>query len=184
MVFRWPCTSMPCDRNQCFVRLKWLNSTFTDTMSMCGKPLFLKNKGLLCSFIFMHTKTKMILKDAHRHWSKYLVYQKKNVQSFIFCEKKPFHISIYTEYQRLWMFFDDFKESVNSLFCPAHGCTNSRFIIAELQNPRTREHVFLGQCDGHALSAGPVRSKGWVQDLHAVGADWFLQPLTWQLSQS
>ena len=34
--------------------------------------------------------------------------------------------------------------SVNSLFCPAHGCTNSRFIKAELQNPRTREHVFLG----------------------------------------
>ena len=34
--------------------------------------------------------------------------------------------------------------SVNSLFCPAHGCTNSRFIIAELQIPRTREHVFLG----------------------------------------
>ena len=33
---------------------------------------------------------------------------------------------------------------VNSLFCPAHGCTNSRFIIAELQIPRTREHVFLG----------------------------------------
>ena len=36
------------------------------------------------------------------------------------------------------------KYPVNSLFCPAHGCTNSRFIITELQNPRTREHVFLG----------------------------------------
>ena len=46
MVLRWPCTSMPCDRNQCFVRLKWLNSTLTDTMSTCGKPLF------FCQYIF------------------------------------------------------------------------------------------------------------------------------------
>ena len=41
---------------------------------------------------------------------------------------------------------------VNSLFCPAHSCINSCFIIAELQIPRTREHVFLAQCDAHALS--------------------------------
>ena len=36
------------------------------------------------------------------------------------------------------------RGDVNSLFCLAHGCTNSCFITAELQIPRTREHVFLG----------------------------------------
>ena len=67
--------------------------------------------------------------------------------------------------------------------CLAHGCTNSHFITAELQNSRTREHVFLGSVCA-SLSAGPVRSKSWVQDLHVAGADWFLRPLTWQLSRS
>ena len=33
--------------------------------------------------------------------------------------------------------------SANLLFCMAHGCSNSRFITAELQSPYTGEHVFL-----------------------------------------
>ena len=53
---------------------------------------------------------------------------------------------------------------VNSLFCLAHGCTNSRFITAEPQNPRTREHVFCMGSVARALSASPVRNKG-VLDL-------------------
>ena len=53
--------------------------------------------------------------------------------------------------------------------------------VAEPSHPGT---CFSGLSVARTLSAGPVRSKGWVQDLHAVGADWFLQLLTWQLSQS
>ena len=53
----------------------------------------------------------------------------------------------------------------------ACGCTNSRFITAELQIPRTREHVFLAQC-GARTECRPVRNKG-VLDLHETGADWF-----------
>ena len=74
------------------------------------------------------------------------------------------------------------SEPVNSLFCPARGCTNSRFNRAELQNPRTQEHVVCSVCA--LLSAGPMRSEDRVQDLHAAGADWFPRPLTCQLSRS
>ena len=45
------------------------------------------------------------------------------------------------------------KLTVNSLFCPAHGCTNSRFIIAELQIPPTRER----------FSGLSVMRTHWVQ---------------------
>ena len=55
------------DRNQCFVRLKRLKPTSTDTMPgpTCGEHLF-NNTALLCSFIFLCTeKQKMIFKDAN-----------------------------------------------------------------------------------------------------------------------
>ena len=53
-----------------------------------------------------------------------------------------------------------FQRNVNSLFCLrlARGCTNSHFITAELQNPRTREHVFLDSVV-RALSAGPCAAR-------------------------
>ena len=74
--------------------------------------------------------------------------------------------------------------SVNSLFCLAHGCTNSRFITAELQIPRTREHVFLGSVwRAHWVQAraqqGRTRSY-----LHETDADWFPRPVTRQLPRS
>ena len=60
---------------------------------------------------------------------------------------------------------------VNSLFCPAHGCTNSRFIIAELQIPRTQEHVFLGSVSWPRTECRPVRNKG-VLDLTSRDGRW------------
>ena len=47
----------------------------------------------------------------------------------------------------------------NSLFCLARGCTNSRFITAELQNPRTREHVSLGSVS-RATGCRPRAQQG------------------------
>ena len=64
-------------------------------------------------------------------------------------------------------------QCVNSLFCPAHGCTNSRFIIAELQNPRTREHVFLGSVWWPRTECRPVRNKG-VLDLTSRDGRWLV----------
>ena len=74
MMFILLSNSMLCDRKQCFLHLKWLNLTSTETISTSWKHLFEQHSIGLHFQIYVE-KNKSDLEGTLRHSSKYLTHK-------------------------------------------------------------------------------------------------------------